>query len=146
MQYQLVFLPGLRHYSDISLLIMRLVVGSFLIWGVLDNILGVERMREFESFLQGFGFAFPAFMARLSVWAQLLIGLAFISGFVTRWAGIVCTVNFAVAIVMVDSASGIRASFPSACLIVIGLYLATYGAGRFSADHFISRPNNQTSQ
>jgi len=35
---------------------------------------------------------------------------------------------------MVDRHGGMRGIFPSGCLVVIGLYLATYGAGRFSVD------------
>ena len=29
---------------------------------------------------------------------------------------------------------GMRGVFPSGCLVVIGLFMATYGAGRFSID------------
>ena len=39
-----------------------------------------------------------------------------------------------VAIVMVDRFGGMRGTFPSGCLVFVGLYLATYGAGRFSMD------------
>jgi uncharacterized membrane protein YphA (DoxX/SURF4 family) len=41
---------------------------------------------------------------------------------------------FVVAIVMVDRFGGMRGIFPSGCLVGIGLYLATHGAGRFSMD------------
>lgn len=137
MPNNLIFLPGLKRYSDIALLILRIAIGSFLIWGVWDNIVSADRMREFEQFLANFGFIEPGLMARLSVWAQFFIGVFFISGFLTRWAGIVCMINFAVAIIMVDSAGGIRASFSAMCLILVGLYLATNGAGRLSADQVI---------
>lgn len=127
-------LAPLHRFEDAALLLMRLVTGAFLVWGVQDNLFSAERMLEFEQFLTKFGFAAPAFMARLSVWAQFLVGVAFIAGLFTRWAGIVCAMNFIVAIVMVDAHGGIRASFPSACLVVIGLYLACRGAGRISVD------------
>ena len=132
-------LAPLRRFEDAALLLMRLVTGAFLVWGVQDNLFSAERMLEFEQFLAKFGFAAPAFMARLSVWAQFLVGIAFIAGFPTRWAGIVCAINFIVAIVMVDAQGGIRASFPSACLVVIGLYLACRGAGRISVDHVLEQ-------
>lgn len=128
-------LPVLRAGADAALLLMRVVIGAFLVWGVSDNILSAEHMTAFERFLERAGFAYPAFMARLSVWAQFLIGLSFITGFATRWAGIICAINFIVAIVMVDAVSGIRGAFPSACLVLIGLYLATHGPGRLSLDH-----------
>ena len=35
---------------------------------------------------------------------------------------------------MVDRFGGMRGVFPSGCLVFIGLYLATHGAGRFSVD------------
>ena len=60
--------------------------------------------------------------------------MGFVLGLFTRWAGIVCVVIFVVAIAMVDRFGGMRGIFPSGCLVVIGLYLATYGAGRFSVD------------
>lgn len=122
---------------DAALLLMRVVVGAFLVWGVADNVVSAERMREFETFLAGFGFPAPALMAPLSVWAQLGVGVAFVLGLLTRWAGVICAVNFVVAIVMVDVHGGIRGAFPSACLVVIGLYLAANGAGRFSLDHWL---------
>ena len=73
-------------------------------------------------------------MAPLSVYLQLAIGLGFILGLFTRWAGILCAIHFAIAIAMVDRHGGMRGVFPSGCLVFIGLYLATYGAGRFSID------------
>ena len=127
-------LPGLARHADHTLFVMRAVVGAFLIWGVWDNIASSARMHEFTEFLAKFQFPAPAFMAQLSVWAQFAIGLAFIFGAFTRWAGILCTINFTVAIVMVDRFAGLRGSFGSICLVLIGLYLATHGAGRFSLD------------
>jgi putative oxidoreductase len=126
--------PPVRVGEDTALLLLRLLVGSFLVWGVADNILSAERMDEFVRFLTQFGFPLPDFMARLSVWAQLLCGLSFILGLGVRWTGILCLINFIVAIVMVDQHQGIRAMFPSACLVAIGLLLLARGAGRYSLD------------
>lgn len=127
-------LEPLRRGEDAALLLMRLVVGAFLIYGVWDNIVSAERMTEFVGFLRKFGFPAPEFMAPLSVWAQFLCGAAFIAGLATRWAGLICAFNFVVAIAMVDHHQGIRGSFPAACLVVIGLFLATHGAGRWAVD------------
>ena len=127
-------LPSLQRYADSSLLLMRVIVGSFLVWGVWDNISSSEHMREFVNFLTKFSFPAPEFMAPLSVWVQFVIGVCFVLGLFTRWAGILCTINFAVAIAMVDRFTGIRGAFASTCLVLIGIYLATRGAGRFSLD------------
>lgn len=128
------FLNPAQRFGDFALLLLRLFVGLFLVWGVWDNVTSPERMREFEQFLGQHGFTAPWLMARVSVYAQLLAGLGFVLGLFTRWAGILCVVNFVVAIVMVDHHGGMRGIFPSGCLVAIGLYLATYGAGRFSID------------
>jgi putative oxidoreductase len=128
------FLSGAQAGGDFALLLLRLFVGLFLIWGVWDNITEPARMAEFVEFLRKSGFPSPELLAPLSVYVQFLVGLAFALGVFTRWAGILCIVNFVVAIVMVDRFGGMRAAFPSGCLVFIGLYLATYGAGRFSLD------------
>lgn len=132
----LLLTPLCRH-GDAALLLLRVVVGAFLVWGVADNVQSAERMDEFAAFLASFGFPRPELMAPLSVWAQFGVGTAFVLGLLTRWAGVICAVNFLVAIVMVDIHSGIRGAFPSACLVLIGLYLATHGPGRFSLDRVI---------
>jgi len=128
------YLSGAQRFSDFTLLLIRLFVGLFLIWGVWDNVTDAGRMHEFQEFLRAHGFVSPQLMAPLSVYAQLLVGVAFVLGLFTRWAGILCVINFIVAIVMVDHAGGMRGIFPSGCLVAIGLYLATYGAGRLSLD------------
>lgn len=132
-------LPQLAGGADLALLAMRLVVGGFLIFGVWDNIASAERMAEFEKFLTIKGFAMPGLMAPLSVYAQFLVGVAFIAGFATRWAGLICAFNFIVALVMVDAALGIRPAFPAAALVVMGLLFATIGAGRFALDAMLSK-------
>jgi putative oxidoreductase len=131
---KLLFLSSAQHLGDFALLLLRVFVGLFLVWGVWDNITDPARMREFVEFLRKFKFTSPELLAPLSVYVQLAVGLGFILGLFTRWAGILCVINFVVAIVMVDRFGGPRAVFPSGCLVLIGLYLATHGAGRFSLD------------
>lgn len=132
-------LPQLAGSADLALLLARLVVGAFLIVGVWDNVVSAERMAEFEKFLDAKGFAMPGLMAPLSVYAQFLVGVAFIAGFATRWAGLVCAFNFVVALVMVDAPLGIRPAFPAAALVLFGLIFATIGAGRFAVDAMLRR-------
>ena len=128
------FMPGAQRFGDFTLLLLRIFVGLFLVWGVWDNVTSPEHMHEFRDFLAKHGFVAPGILAPLSVYTQLLVGIGFVLGLFTRWAGILCAVNFFVAIAMVEHHGGMRGIFPSACLVAIGLYLATHGAGRFSLD------------
>ncbi len=135
----LVYLQGAQRFGDGALLALRMMVGTFLVWGVWDNIVSEERMQEFVSFLDKFHFPAPDLMAIVSVWVQFFVGLSFIAGFLTRWAGVFCMINFVVAIAMVDRFAGVRGAFASACLVTIGLYMATHGPGRFSIDWLMMR-------
>lgn len=131
---KLLYLSSAQRFADLALLLLRVFVGLFLVWGVWDNVTDPDRMREFAEFLRKHQFPNPALLAPVSVYVQLAVGVAFVLGLFTRWAGIFCVLNFVVAIAMVDRFGGMRGVFPSACLVGIGLYLATYGAGRWSLD------------
>ncbi len=126
--------PQWSRHGDAALLLARVVIGAFLIWGVWDNIESGTRMAEFAGFLASHGFPLPRYAAPLSVWAQFLCGAGFILGLGTRWWGLLCAINFAVAVAMVDAKLGIRGAFPATCLILFGLLFATIGAGRYSGD------------
>jgi len=131
------FLNSAQRFSDFALLLMRLFVGLFLIFGVWDNITDAARMQEFAAFLGKHGFPATKVLAPVSVYLQFAIGLGVVLGLFARWAGILCAIHFIVAIWMVDRHLGMRGTFPSGCLVVIGLFLATYGAGRFSVDSIL---------
>ena len=128
------FLNSAQRFSDFALLLMRLFVGLFLIWGVWDNITDAARMQEFAAFLAQARISepqdprarlgLPAARHRPGVRARPVHALG---RHLLRH-------HFVVAIAMVDRFDGMRGIFPSGCLVVIGLYLATHGAGRFSVD------------
>jgi putative oxidoreductase len=131
---KIVFLGSAQKFSDFALLLMRVFVGLYLVWSVWDDVTSREQMDQFVQFLGKNGFPSPRLLAPMSVYLQLAIGATFVLGLFTRWAGVLCAIHFGVAIAMVDHHGGMRGIFPSGCLVVIGLYLATYGAGRFSVD------------
>jgi putative oxidoreductase len=131
---KLLFLSSAQRFQNAALLLLRVFVGVYLIWGVWDNFTSHERMQEYAAFLAQHHFPNPTVFAPLSVYLQLLIGLAFILGLFTRWAGLLCALHFAIAIAMVDRHGGMRGIFPSGCLVGLGLYLATHGAGLISID------------
>jgi putative oxidoreductase len=61
---ELATLPWLSRYGDHTLLILRVFVGGFLVWGVWDNISSAAHMQEFVDFLEGYGFPAPSASAR----------------------------------------------------------------------------------
>lgn len=127
-------------FADEAVLLLRLYLGGFLIWGVWDNVASSARMAEFQAFLAGLNCPLPAVAAPVSVYAQLLVGVLLIPGLFTRWAGLLLAANFAVAVVLL--ATGLEAPaeavareiFGPMMCVLTGLILATGGPGRWSAD------------
>ena len=134
---RLVFLEPLAGFQDATLLVLRLLTGSFLIWGVWDNIAGPARMAEFTEFLRQFHFPAPALMAPLSVWFQFGCGVLLILGLFTRWAGLLMAFNFIVGFLMVHLADDFRAQFPALILIAVSLHFAAAGGGRYALDRLL---------
>jgi putative oxidoreductase len=128
------FLTSAQPFADLALLLLRWFVGVYLIWGVMDNVGGSERMGALLNPLGDHEFSGPRWVATVTGYLQLAIGVAFVLGLFTRWAGILCAILFAIAIARLDHVGGMRGIFPSGCLVVMVLYLGTHGAGRFSVD------------
>ena len=137
MRKDLLLLTPLARLSDLSILLLRWVTGAFLIYQSHDNIFSAERMEEFEKFLTQFGFWAPAIMAPVCVWAQFLCGFAFILGALTRWAGLITTFVFIVAVWMVHWTQDFPGWWPALILVFLGLLFATHGAGRYSLDAWL---------
>ena len=142
----LIFLTPLRRLSDLGLLLLRWVTGAFLIYQSHDNIVSAERMDEFERFLAQFSFIWPQVMAPLCVWAQFLCGLAFIAGLLTRWAGLITTFVFALAVWMVHWSQDFAGWWPALILVFLGFLFATHGAGRYALDHQLERKRSGRDQ
>ncbi len=138
----LILLDGLRGLSDAAFLVLRLLVGAFLMWGTWDNIASPERMQEFVAFLSALQCPLPELAAPVSVYAQFICGALILLGLLTRWAGLVMAFNFAVAVALLTLGGGesdFRALFPPLVMIAIPLVLATHGAGKLSLDALIKR-------
>jgi uncharacterized membrane protein YphA (DoxX/SURF4 family) len=132
-------LTPLAAFGDLALLLLRWVTGAFLIYQSHDNVISAERMVEFEKFLTQFGFVAPHLMAPLSVYAQFICAILFILGALTRWAGLVTTFNFIVAVWMVHLPQSFDQWWPALVLVFLGFLFATVGAGRYSVDARIAR-------
>lgn len=137
------FLPELERHADLSLLLLRIATGCFLLYQSHDNLLSSERMEEFASFLRQFGFWQPDLLAPLSIFWQVAAGIGFILGLLTRWLGLVTAFNFAVAVWMVPWNDPVPGIWPAAVLVVIGLHLGLRGSGRFGIDAALQRPQRR---
>ena len=81
----------------------------------------------------------PELAAPVSVWAQFLVGVLLIPGFLTRWAGLLLAVNFLVAVALIGTSQGVfadvtRELFGPMMCVLAGLVLATQGPGGASLD------------
>lgn len=127
-------LNGLARFQDVTLLLLRLVTGAFLVHETWDNVTSAARMREFASFLGQFHFPLPHLMAPLSVAVQFGGGVLLILGLATRAAGLLIAANFAIAVYMVHWAEPPRGWWPALVLVFLGLHFAAAGSGKFGAD------------
>jgi len=135
---QFLFLPALSSFRELANVFLRVLTGSFLVWGVWDNVVSGERMAEFEAFMSQFGFPMVEILAPLSIYTQLIAGLGLVFGLFTRWAGLLVMANFVVGVLMVHLSDDFRGMWPAIVLIAIGFHFATVGGGRFSLDRMFS--------
>ena len=124
--------------KEYGMLFVRLIIGFHLIYGTLDNVMSWARMLEFRTFLADRGVPVPLVSAHVSVYAQLLCGILFIVGFLTRPAAAVMIINFIAALIIAHRTGG----YPPAALALIMLFssiaLLIHGAGRASIDSWRS--------
>lgn len=118
--------------NGLGLLLMRLFVGVRLIYGVQDNVLHWERMREFEAFLRQFHFPFPLLCAAVSVYAQLIAGLMILLGWKIRWAAAAMVFNFVIAIVMVHRGDSFEQMTAPLAMLAGSLLFLFEGSGPIS--------------
>lgn len=141
---KLLFLKPFAGSEHIAILLLRLLVGSFLMWETWDNVSSAERMGEFVTFMEANGFIAAGLLAPLSVWAQFICGALLIVGLLTRWAGLVMVLNFVTALIMVHLEDPFRGQFPALILIGVSFLFYARGAGRFGIDRFLEARINTT--
>ncbi len=121
---------------------IRVLIGAHLIIGVQDNIISWERMLEFKSFLELQGFVFPLVSAVVSVYAQFICGVLYLTGWKVRYAAIVMIVNFIVALLMVHIGDTYSGMFPALVMLLGSLFLLFNGPGSFSLEKYFSDKKN----
>lgn len=121
-------LSWLDKNPNLGLLLLRLFIGLRLIYGVADNIVSWDKMLEFSGFLQSFHFPLPLFSAVISVYAQAIAGILFITGWKVRYAALLMIINFFIALVMVHRQDTIEQMTPALSLLFISIFLLFSGS------------------
>ncbi len=77
-----------KQRREYGVIFIRLIIGTFIIYGVQDNIFSYARMEEFAGFLAMRHVPFPLFAAFLSAYTQFVCGVCILLGAFIRWASI----------------------------------------------------------
>ncbi|HEX8679177.1 MAG TPA: DoxX family protein [Chthoniobacterales bacterium] len=136
---QLLCFDWFKRHRDYGALLLRLLIGIFIIHGVQDNILSWAQMKEFEHFLAARGVPFPLFAAHLSVYAQFICGLSILLGAFLRLTSIIFIINFIFAIAIAHLRDPFPRMLPALMMIAAGFFFLFHGAGRPSLDDSLER-------
>jgi putative oxidoreductase len=137
------FFSFFQKYSAYGVLFLRLAVGTFLLYGVQDNVFSWERMLEFRDFLEVRNVPYPLFAAHLSVYVQFICGLLLIMGGAVRWVSVLLILNFTAALLIAHIGRGqsFPEYYPAVEMLCMGFFFLFNGAGPMSLDALFSRKN-----
>lgn len=93
-------------------------------------------MLEFKDFLEVYGTPFPLTAAVVSVYAQFFCGIMYIVGWKIKYAAIVMTFNFIVAILLVHLNDPYPAIYPAISMLGGSVFLILFGSGSMSIDEW----------
>ncbi len=100
------------------------------VWGLSGTAGGMTQM----------GIPLPGLAAVVVTFVELLGGLAILTGFFTRWAGVLLAIDMAVAILKVRLSAGFLGGYElELTLFGAALTLAAVGAGGVSVDRLLGR-------
>ncbi len=139
MRYSRAVAKPLDRFRDDAPLLLRLFLGTFLVYMSQDNVFSAARMDEFEVFLGQHGFPVPGVAAAVSVYAQFSAGILILLGLFTRWAAAVMVFNFVVAVIGVHLGMPFRTFLEPLAMLSCSAFLAIVGAGRLSLDRIFGR-------
>jgi putative oxidoreductase len=128
------FTLWLNRNKDVGVLLLRLFIGVWLIYGVQDNLLQWERMMEFEKFLSTFNFPLPKVCAVVSVYTQVIAAVMILLGWKIRLAAMLMIFNFLVALIVVHRTHSFDAMIPALSMLFCCILFFFQGAGRFSVE------------
>jgi putative oxidoreductase len=132
------FIQYLNRYFEsrkaFGAIFLRLIIGWRLIDGSQDNVFSWDRMIEFRDFLQNHHVPFPLASAQISVYAQFICGILYITGAFVRPAALVMIINFIAALVIAHIGTTFQQSFEALMMLFGSIFFLFYGAGKISID------------
>ncbi|HEV2802170.1 MAG TPA: DoxX family protein [Pyrinomonadaceae bacterium] len=128
-----------KRRREYAALFLRLIIGSFIVWGVQDNVFSRAHMEEFARFLGARGVPFPLFAAYLSAHTQFVCGICILLGACVRLISILFIINFIAAILIAHRGDSFRGMFPALLMIFVGFFFLFHGAGKPSVDEWWER-------
>ena len=120
--------------NDLSLLFLRVAVGSLLAWEAQAVLLDPASLARCAELWARVEVTFPEFVAATSVLTQLFGGLLLLAGMLTRFAGVFTTLNQLVVGGLMHSTSELASVWPLLLVILIVVHFVLRGGGRHSVD------------
>lgn len=137
------YLLSLERYferrKDYGVVFLRIVIGWRLIDGTLDNVLSWARMLEFRDFLAHHGVALPLLAAVVSVYAQFICGILYLTGAFVRPAAVVMIINFIAALFIAHIGTTFEQSFDALMMLAGSAFFLYYGSGPVSFDSWLKK-------
>jgi putative oxidoreductase len=133
--------PARDRLYDVGLLLLRLVVGGFMMThglGKLTMLMGDGPIQFADPFGMG-----QTTSLSLTVFAEVVCSFLIIIGLLTRLAVIPLIIVMAVAFFYIHAADAFGDKELSGIYLTIYVFLAITGSGRFSIDHLIWSRKNQ---
>jgi putative oxidoreductase len=130
-------------HRDYGAVFIRVIVGTFIIYGVQDNVFSYERMEEFAKFLEARGTPLPLFSAFVSVYTQFICGILIILGAAIRLAAIAFIINFTAALIIAHRADTFDRMYLALVMLFSGFFFLFNGAGALSVDRHLEKKRNR---
>lgn len=132
-----------ERHRDYGAVFIRLIIGTFIIYGVQDNVFSYHRMEEFAKFLEAKGTPLPLLAAFVSAYTQFICGILIILGAAIRLAAVPFIINFIAAIVIAHRDDTFDRMYLALLMIFSGFFFLFNGAGALSVDGYLERRNRQ---
>jgi putative oxidoreductase len=126
-------------YREYAALFIRVIIGSFIIYGVQDNVFSSHHMERFADFLESRGTPYPTFAASLSAYTQMVCGICIALGAAIRLISIPFIINFVAAVIIAHRGDTFQGMFPALMMIFAGLFFLFNGAGKPSVDGWMEK-------